>query len=378
MKATIDENAMDSEEILYLKVRLLLEGATLPDGYSSGRKGGAGPVGGRYFLLPNGRPCGIPIRSGSMANTYHSSTLQPLGENKWLYDHKYELVEVPTSELYENVTKDGIEYGKVALLHGDECLATTVVQSCKYWGSGEQCKFCTIPSSHLSGMTIKEKSPSQIAEVVQRAEALGAATHVLLTTGTSDDEDMGILRLIEITEAIREVSDIPVAVQFEPPLDPSYIQKLAKAGVNAVGIHIESVDDSIRAEICPGKHKHGPIELYNKIWDTAREYFKPGDVTTFILQGLGEDGAVTLEFCEKLARRGILPIVTPLRPALGSQLFDFIPSYVGELDQAIRFYKELGKILFKYALNPMRTSGGCSRCGGCTPIQEAYDWAASL
>lgn len=373
----LDEKAMDPEEILYLKVRLLLEGATLPEGYSSGRKGGAGPVGGRYFLLPNGRPCGIPIRSGSMADTFHSSILRPIGERKWLYDSKYELLEVPTPKLYENITEDGTEFGKVALLHGDECLATTVVQSCKYWGSGEQCKFCTIPSSYLSGMTIKEKSPPQIAEVVQKAEELGTATHVLLTTGTSDGEDMGILKLIEISKAIREISKIPIAVQFEPPLDSSYIQKLAEAGVNAVGIHIESVDDSIRANICPGKYKHGSLELYSKIWDEARKYFKPGDVTTFILQGLGENLDVTLEFCNHLARQGILPIVTPLRPAPGSQLSDFTPSYVGKLDEAIRFYKELGKILFRYDLNPMRTSGGCSRCGGCTPIQEAYDWASS-
>ncbi|MFW9918835.1 MAG: radical SAM protein [Candidatus Thorarchaeota archaeon] len=367
---------MDSEEILYLKVRLLLEGATLPEGYSHGRKGGAGPVGGRYFYLPNGRPCGIPIRTEPTSTKFHSSTLEHIEGDRWVYDSKYNLLEVPKPDLYDHSTSDGVEYGKVALLHGDECLATTVVQSCKYWASGEQCKFCTIPSSYLSGMTIREKTPSQIAEVVEGAEKTGAAKHVLLTTGTSEGDDMGIERMIEIAREIRMKSEIPIAVQFEPPLDHSYLQRLAEAGVNAVGIHIESADDRIRAEVCPGKHQHGPIDLYVKTWDAARKYFEPGDVTTFILYGLGEDRDITLRFCEDMAQRGILPIVTPIRPAPGSQLADFTPSYVGNLDEAIEFYKELGRTLFKYQLNPMKTSGGCSRCGACTPIQEAYDWAS--
>ena len=53
---------LSSEEMLRLKVRLLTEGATLPKGHVTGRKGGAGPTGARYFILPNGRSCGIPIR----------------------------------------------------------------------------------------------------------------------------------------------------------------------------------------------------------------------------------------------------------------------------------------------------------------------------
>lgn len=367
---------MDSDEILHLKVRLLLEGATLPEDQSGGRQGGAGPVGGRYFILPNGRPCGIPIRSGKVAAIFRSSTLKCIERNTWLYDSNYILHEVPIPKIYGLSTSDNIAVQKIALLHGDECLATTVIQYCKHWTTGEQCKFCTIPSSYLSGSTIKEKTPTQIAEAVRMSEEEGFVKHVLLTTGTSEGEDMGIDRMIAITREIRKFSDIPIAVQFEPPIDPLYIQKLANAGVDAVGIHIESADEQIRSEICPGKQKQGSLELYNRIWDVAREYFNPGDVTTFILYGLGEDGQSTLEFCENLASRGILPIVTPVRPASGSQLADFIPSYVGHLDDAIRFYEALGTILFKYGLNPKETSGGCSRCGACTPIQEAYDWAS--
>jgi radical SAM protein (TIGR04043 family) len=369
---------MNSEELLRLKVRLLTEGATLPSGYSRGRKGGAGPIGGRYFALPNGRSCGIPIRDGERAKQFHSSTLEPTGvQGEWIYDSKFTLTEIQPPPFYGSSTSEGMEFSKIALMHGSDCLATTVLQTCKYWNSGEQCKFCTIPTSYLSGNTIKEKTPDQLAEVVKIAEVSGRIKHILLTTGTDEGEDMGISRLIAISRAIRRVSGLPIAVQFEPPKNLSIFQELADAGVNAVGIHIESVDDGIRQEICPGKYTHSVAGLYDEAWDTALKYFGKGNVTTFILHGLGEDLSATLEFCDNVAGRGILPIVTPFRPAPGSQLADFMPSYVGNLEESTEFYKQLGLILYKHGLNPKATSGGCSRCGGCTPIQEAYDWAAS-
>ncbi len=367
---------MDHDEALYLKIRLLLEGAVIPEGFSRGRKGGAGPVGGRYFMLPNGSLCGIPIRTSEQARIFNSSNLEPLEDDKWRYDSKYIVTEIPTPEIYQHSTKDGIDYGKIALLHGTECLATTVFQSCKYWSTGDQCKFCTIPTSFLSGNTIKEKTPEQIAEVVKQGLKDGIIKHVLLTTGTSEGEDMGIERLVSIAEAIREFSNIPIAVQFEPPEDTSYLKKLADVGVNAVGIHLESADEKIRSEMCPGKYRYGSFELYNRTWDAARKYFKKGDVSTFLLFGLGENLEQTIDLCEYLAQKGILPVVTPFRPAPGSQLADFVPHYVGRLDESVEFYKKLGTILFKHGLDPKSTSAGCSRCGGCTPMQDAYNWAS--
>jgi len=79
---------MDAEEILRLKVRLLTEGATLSETEYAGRKGGAGPVGGRYFILPNGSSVGIPIRTGEQSKTFNSATLVPTEDPTiWLYDN---------------------------------------------------------------------------------------------------------------------------------------------------------------------------------------------------------------------------------------------------------------------------------------------------
>ena len=179
-----------------------------------------------------------------------------------------------------------------------------------------------------------------------------------------------------IIEAIREVSRVPVGVQFEPPVEKEWIRDVANAGANAIGMHIESADESIREEMCPGKLEYGPLDLYRRSWLYALDYLGRGNVSTFLLYGLGENPEKTLTLARELADEGVLPVVTPVRPGYGSQLANFIPTYVNDLNASVEFYKKIGTILYENDLNPENTAAGCHKCGGCTPGQEAYDWAA--
>ncbi len=367
---------MDAEGLLRLKIRLLTEGATLPESEYSGRKGGAGPSGARYYLLENGRPCGVPIREGKQAERYGSPRLQSTDNpDSWLFDSSSELLLVPKPKFYDLTTSDGVPYYKIALLHGVDTLATTLYQSCRYWDHGSQCKFCTIPFSYTAGNTVLEKTPEQLAEVVQAAEREGVIKNVLITTGTPDTDDAGCEALVSVVRAIRQVSSLPIGVQLEPPLDLDWLQKLHDAGVEAVGMHIETADESLREEFCPGKFDYASIEKYREAWIQGVDIFGRGNVSTFLLQGLGEDYTETLALVEELSEIGVLAVVAPLRPAPSSQIADHIPPYVGTLEESIRFYEDIGKILYRWNLNPQDTLAGCHSCGGCTPIQEAYDWA---
>jgi radical SAM protein (TIGR04043 family) len=374
----MENSKMDPEQILRLKVRLLTEGATLPESEYAGRKGGAGPVGGRYFLLPNGRHCGIPIRRGEMAKRFGSKMLEPTADpSVWVYDGNIEIRAVPRPKFLNGKTAEGIPYQQIALLHCNSTLATTAYQACKYWDCGTQCKFCTIPTSHLRGDTILDKSPEQMAEVVRAAEQSGIITDILITTGTPDSPDMGANRLVNIINGIRKVSDLPIGVQIEPPTEIETIKNLALAGANAIGMHIESADDSVRKMMCPGKYEYGSLDFYRERWTYALEFFERGNVSTFMLHGLGEEVTSTIALAQELADAGIVPIVAPFRPAPGSQLTNFTPTYVGRLEESVSLYKEVGIALYQGSINPSETMAGCHRCGGCSPIQEAYDWAAS-
>ena len=78
---------------------------------------------------------------------------------------------------YDLTTADGIPYWKIALLHLDS-LASTVVQTCVWWGTDDQCGFCGIELSLEAGRTIPVKKPHHLAEVAAAAKQLDGAVDV--------------------------------------------------------------------------------------------------------------------------------------------------------------------------------------------------------
>lgn len=117
---------------------------------------------------------------------------------------------------YSLTTSDGIPYWKIALLHLDS-LASTVIQTCVYWGNERQCHFCGIELSLDAGRTIPVKKPRQLAEVAKAARDLDGAVDVTLTTGTTNARDKGAVYLAKCAQAIKQSSGLPVQGQFEPP-----------------------------------------------------------------------------------------------------------------------------------------------------------------
>ena len=69
---------------------------------------------------------------------------------------------------YDLTTADGIPYWQIALLHLDS-LASTVIQTCAYWGNSDQCTFCGIGVTLANGRTIAKKTPEMLAEVAVAA-----------------------------------------------------------------------------------------------------------------------------------------------------------------------------------------------------------------
>ena len=75
-------------------------------------------------------------------------------------------------------------YWQIALMHLDS-LASTVLQTCTYWGNDDQCRFCGIGLSLEAGRTIAKKTPEQLAEVAVAARDLDGAVDATLTTGST-------------------------------------------------------------------------------------------------------------------------------------------------------------------------------------------------
>jgi radical SAM protein (TIGR04043 family) len=274
----------------------------------------------------------------------------------------------PRPRFYDLETADGIPYWKLALLHLDS-LASTVLQTCAYWGNRDQCAFCGIGVSLEAGRTTAKKTPAQLAEVAVAARDLDGAVDVTLTTGSTRAPDRGALYVAACGAAVKEASGLPVETQFEPPEDLDVIDRVADLGVDTVGIHVESFDPDVLARVAPAKARTG-IEGYFRAWERAVPRFGEGQVTTYVILGMGEDPELTVEGCRRAVDIGVYPFLVPLRPVAGSLMGDWSPPPHDYVERVVR---RVTPYLAERRLGAGTAKAGCSRCHACSPMAAVQD-----
>ena len=328
------------------------------------RKGGAGPAEGGTFLI-EGIPVSCPTSSEYVSRSSYVLKEED-GQSQIFRDGKAicqaDFIKRP--EFYDRLTEGGIPYSKIALLHGKDCLATTIIQTCTYWPSSERCRFCGIELSHKNGQTIKVKTPDQLSEVALKAKELDSIEHVVLTTGTLQPPGEEISYLTSCASAIKQATGLPIHAQFCPPSDMEGLYELKEVGVDTVGIHIESFDFEILSKVAPAKAAMG-LERYEKAWKAAVEIFGPNQVSSFLIVGLGEKRDSVISGSKFLADLGVYPFVIPLRPIPGSLMEDVLPPAPEEMK---RIYGEVASILERKGLSSSRSLAGCVRCGACSAL----------
>ena len=88
-----------------------------------------------------------------------------------------------------------------------------------------------------------------------------------------------------------------------------------------MGIHVESFDPEVLARVAPAKARTG-IERYFETWEHAVERFGEGQVSTYVILGMGEDPELTVDGCKRAIDIGVYPFIVPLRPVAGSLMED--------------------------------------------------------
>ena len=364
----MEKSNQTKTDLLRLKVELLCYGVRLSAKMDRGRKAGAGPAGGRYILLSD-EFCANTALWGNFVQTSPLKLIEKNGKcflSRGNDEIPVELVSHPS--FYSKTTSDGIPMQKVALLHGKNCLATTVYQRCVYWSMGKKCRFCGIELSLASGATIPQKTPKQFLEVVEAASEEGVCSHVTLTTGTTASPDRGAKLSAEVVKEVKAYRNIPIHVQVEPPEDNRYLETLADAGADTIGVHVESFDRSVLEEICPGKAETS-LRKYFEAWKHSIELFGEDQVSSFIIAGLGESDESILRGSEELARIGVIPYLVPLRPIVGTEFEDKPPPSPRRM---IPLYEKVAEVLRTYGVDPTENKAGCVRCGSCSAIKEAW------
>ena len=327
------------------------------------RQGGAGPSD-SGMLWVGGIPLTVPVdNSTSVESPY---VLKAEDEGFAIYRGTERVADASAQRrprFYDLSTDDGTPYWKIGLLHLDS-FASTVVQTCNYWGNSDQCAFCGIGVSLAAGKTIVKKSPEQLAEVACAAKSLDGAVDATLTTGSSTAPDRGAIYVARCGQAVKEASGLPVAVQFEPPRNLDAINAVADMGIDSVGIHIESFDPAVLARVAPGKARTG-IGGYFTAWERAVSVFGEGQVSTYVILGMGEDPELTVEGCRRAVDIGVYPFVVPLRPVAGS-LMEAVrppdPAYTADI------YRRVASYMAEKRMSSTAVKAGCARCQGCSGI----------
>ena len=338
-----------------------------PDTGVSSRKGGAGPSD-HLAVTVSGTTVMIPIHTKAASNSPFSARPINGTHQARLYrgDEEICIVTFPSRpKFYALKTEDGIPYWKIAQLHAQDVLATTVLQHCiRYPDVSTRCQFCAIGESLRGGRTVPSKTPHQLAEVTEAAWRLDGIEHMVMTTGTPPTLDRGAAVLRDCAAAITQHTPIPIQAQCEPPDDFDWFPRLRDSGVTTLGMHLESFDPDVRARIMPGKAEI-PIAYYMQAYTTAVSVFGKGQVSTYVLAGLGDSRETLLKGCRSLIDIGVYPFVVPFVPITGTPLEDY-PAPSSEFMMSV--LEPLGAMLKTADMTSDRISSGCGKCGACSAL----------
>ncbi|HEY1280636.1 MAG TPA: MSMEG_0568 family radical SAM protein [Acidimicrobiales bacterium] len=353
------DGAADLADIV---LRLQSEGLRL--GVSTeGRTGGAGPSDVGMIWVED---VSLTLDTDPARTTASPFELEREESGFAIYEHGQRVAAARPQtrpRFYDLTTADGVPYWQIALLHLDS-LASTVLQTCAYWGNEDQCAFCGIGVSLAAGRTIAKKTPEMLAEVAVAARDLDGAVDVTLTTGSTRGVDRGALYVAQCGHAVKEASGLPVEVQFEPPDDLDVIDRVHDLGIDTVGIHVETFDPDVLARVAPAKARAG-IDHYFAAWERAVARFGPGQVTTYVIVGMGEDPELIVEGCRRAIDLGVYPFVVPLRPVAGSLMSDWAPPDPAVVEAIVR---RVAPYLQARGIGAGTAKAGCSRCNACSPM----------
>jgi radical SAM protein (TIGR04043 family) len=244
-----------------------------------------------------------------------------------------------------------------------------VLQSCiRYQSRTKTCQFCAIGQSLAAGRTIERKTPEQLAEVAKAAVELDAVKHMVMTTGTPPGLDRGAAILAESAAAVKAAVDLPIQGQCEPPDDDAWFRRMHDAGIDTLGMHLEAVTQEVRVRIMPSKAQI-PLARYLAAFAAAVSVFGRGQVSTYILAGLGDTKEAILTTCETLIALGVYPFVVPFVPISGTPLESHPPPSPTFMHDVL---EPLARMLRAGGLAAIDIKAGCGKCGACSAL-SAYE-----
>jgi radical SAM protein (TIGR04043 family) len=334
---------------------------------NQGRRGGAGPSDHRAISI-DGATVMVPVYTAAAQTSPFALERDAQGGIILASRDGEALRSVTVTKeplFYSHSTADGIPYRSIALLHGRDVLATTLLQTCiRFRDRAASCQFCAIEQSLEDSRTIVRKTPEQIAEVTEAAVRLDGIRQLVMTTGTPNSDDRGARLMAETARAVKQRVEIPIQAQCEPPEDPLWYERMKQAGIDSLGMHLEVVEPEVRRRILPGKSELTLLDYY-RAFAQAVGVFGRGQVSTYLLAGLGDSAESLITCSERLIALGVYPFVVPFVPISGTPLEDHpAPS----TDFMVEVYSAVAAQLRGSDLSADAMAAGCAKCGACSAL----------
>jgi radical SAM protein (TIGR04043 family) len=334
---------------------------------NQGRRGGAGPSDHRALTI-DGTTVMVPVYNAVSQDSPFQLQQDATGAVA-VADRGGEslaAVNAPAEPAFYGLsTADGTPYKAIALLHGRDVLATTLLQTCiRFRDRSQSCQFCAIEQSLEDGRTVVRKTPQQVAEVSEAAVRLDGVRQLVMTTGTPSSDDRGARLMAETAAAVKARVKLPIQGQCEPPDDPSWYMRMKQAGIDSLGMHLEVVEEEVRRRILPGKSELS-LERYFQAFAQAVAVFGRGQVSTYLLAGLGDSAASLIACSERLIQIGVYPFVVPFVPISGTPL-QHHPA--PGTDFMLEIYEAVGGLLRGSDIRADRMEAGCAKCGACSAL----------
>ena len=341
-----------------------------------GRRGGAGPSDHRALTI-DGTTVMVPVYNAAAQDSPYRLQSGD-GGSVALADRDgtaLTAVQPPAEPAFYGLhTAEGIPYRAIALLHGRDVLATTLLQTCiRFRDRRDSCQFCAIEQSLDDGRTLVRKTPEQVAEVAEAAVRLDGVRQLVLTTGTPNSDDRGARIMADTARAVKRRVELPIQAQCEPPEDPLWYVRMKEAGVDSLGMHLEVVEPEVRRRVLPGKSELS-LERYYEAFAQAVAVFGRGQVSTYLLAGLGDSAEALIACSERLIGLGVYPFVVPFVPIAGTPLEGHpAPS----TDFMVAIYSAVAERLHASDLRREAMAAGCAKCGACSALSLFEDAAGS-
>jgi radical SAM protein (TIGR04043 family) len=340
-----------------------------PSAAAGSRRGGAGPSDHKAVTV-DGVTLMIPLHTANAFDSPFVLDAPGADGRATLRRNAIPIAQVALNKpprFYARSTAEGVPYSHIATLHGTDVLATTVLQTCiRYESRRKACRFCAIGQSLAAGRTVERKTPAQLAEVARAAVELDAVKHMVLTTGTPPTPDRGAQLLCESALAIKAAVDLPLQGQCEPPDSDAWFQRMKDAGIDALGMHLEVIAPELRERLLPGKNEV-PMSRYWQAFEAAVAVFGRGQVSTYILAGLGDSAELMLSTSRRLIDLGVYPFVVPFVPISGTPL-ESHPAPDAAFMRSV--LEPLGAMVAEAGLHAADIKAGCGKCAACSTLSR--------